>query len=90
MTIKKISRKKKEKPNETDRDFLTDAFIKSGGKTTKESEKNPDTNMLDFRLTLRIESKMIQKIDHQRKKRVGVFSRNSWILEAIEEKLNSE
>lgn len=90
MTIKKISRKKKEECTEANQDLLTDAFIKSGGKTSQESEKNSDTNTLDFRLTLRIPAKMIKKIDDTRKNRVGVFSRNSWILEAIEEKLNSK
>ena len=91
MNIKKITRKKKDPAVKTSQELLTDAFIKSGGKTTQESESyNSDENALDSRFTLRISSKIIQKIDGQRKKRVGVFSRNSWILEAIEEKLKSK
>ena len=89
MIVKKISRKKKEKPSEENQEILTDTFIKSGGKTTQESNKSND-NTLDFRFTLRVSSKIIQKIDGQRKNRAGVFSRNSWILEAIEEKLKSK
>jgi len=90
MTIKKISRKKKANFNEAEQDLLTDSFIKSGGKTTQESNRISDENIMDLKFTLRIPSATIQKIDSQRKQRIGNLSKNSWILEAIEEKLNSK
>lgn len=84
MTIKRLEKKKNKKEDET----LTDSFINSGGKTTQESIGSLE--QLDSRFTLRIPSMMLQKIDKQRKKKVGKFSRNNWILEAIEEKLMSK
>jgi predicted DNA binding CopG/RHH family protein len=84
MIIKRLEKKKTKKENES----LTDSFINSGGQTTQESIKNLE--QLDSRFTLRIPSMMLQQIDKQRKKKVGKFSRNNWILEAIEEKLMSK
>lgn len=84
MTIKRLEKKKPKKENAS----LTDSFINSGGKTTQESIQNLE--QLDSRFTLRIPSMMLQQIDKQRKKKVGKFSRNNWILEAIEEKLMSK
>lgn len=37
----------------------------------------------EIRFTLRIPQKLINKIDKNRKKRVGNVSRNQWILDAI-------
>lgn len=82
MTIKRLSKKKNLKTKE-EKDNLTDSFINSGGKTTKEFVEKPD-----FRFTLRVPSTLILQIDRKRKQKVGKFSRNNWILEAIEEKLN--
>ena len=89
MTIKKLSIKEKKGSNEEEKDLLTESFISSGGKTTDEYEEKKKKNDLDSRFTLRIPSHLIEKIDTYRRNRVGIFSRNSWILEAIEEKLNS-
>ena len=83
MTIKRISKRKKTK---IEKESLTDSFINSGGKTTKESDENHEK--LDFRFTLRVPSAIIHQIDEHRKKKIGSFSRNNWILEAIEEKLD--
>lgn len=43
-----------------------------------------------FRLTLRGPSELMYNIDKSRKNRLGNISRNQWILEAIEEKLNNK
>jgi len=91
MTIKRLSKKTKEKADSKSKnEKITNSFISSGGKTTEESEKNLESNDLDFRFTLRIPHKIIQKIDVLRNQKVGKFSRNSWILEAICEKIKSK
>lgn len=91
MTIKRLSKKTQEKPSsKTKNEKITDSFISSGGKTTEESEKNLESNDLDFRFTLRIPRKIIQKIDVLRNQKVGKFSRNTWILQAICEKIKSK
>jgi len=89
MTIKRLAKKKK-KEKFSKKEGLTDSFINCGGKTTHESEKKLESNELDFRFTLRIPRNIIQKIDFMRKQRVGNFSRNNWVLEAIYEKLKSK
>lgn len=86
MAIKRLSKKKFSKTKE-EKEKLTDSFINSGGKTTKESLENIDKS--DFRFTLRVPSTVILQIDRKRKQKLGRFSRNNWILEAIEEKLKS-
>jgi len=91
MTIKRLTKKTKEKADSKSKnEKITNSFISSGGKTTEESEKNLESNDLDFRFTLRIPHKIIQKIDVLRNQKVGKFSRNSWILEAICEKIKSK
>jgi len=39
----------------------------------------------DHRLTLRIPKRLLDRVDAERKKRVGTISRNLWILELIDE-----
>ncbi|MCB9093243.1 MAG: hypothetical protein H6620_11855 [Halobacteriovoraceae bacterium] len=87
MTIKRLEKKKDRKTKKEDQN-LTDSFISSGGKTMQESLKNLKAS--DFRFTLRIPNTIVQQIDGNRKKKIGNFSRNNWILEAIEEKLRSK
>jgi len=88
MTIKRLSKRTKEKADsKSKKEKITNSFISSGGKTTEESEKNLESNDLDFRFTLRIPRNIIQEIDVLRNQKVGKFSRNSWILEAICEKI---
>ena len=87
MTIKRLEKKKDRKTKKEDQN-LTDSFISSGGKTTQESLKNLKES--DFRFTLRIPNTIVQQIDGNRKRKIGSFSRNNWILEAIEEKLRSK
>ena len=54
-------------------------FIAQGGAL---SADNISTD--DHRLTLRIPKWLLDKVDAQRKERVGAISRNLWILEVIE------
>jgi metal-responsive CopG/Arc/MetJ family transcriptional regulator len=42
------------------------------------------------RTSLRLESELVALMDQARAKRVGVVSRNTWIAEAIQEKLSRE
>lgn len=42
------------------------------------------------RTSLRLEAELVCMIDQARIKRVGVISRNTWIAEAIQEKLARE
>ncbi|HBL98142.1 TPA: hypothetical protein DDZ86_00695 [Candidatus Dependentiae bacterium] len=55
-------------------------FIAQGGS----APKDPQTNEIDHRLTLRIPQWLIAKIDLKRKERIGSISRNLWILEQLE------
>lgn len=55
-------------------------FIAKGG-TLAESF---DQNTGDHRLTLRIPQWLMDKVDTNRKRRVGKISRNLWILETLE------
>lgn len=48
------------------------------------TQKNRD------RTSLRLESELVALMDQARAKRVGVVSRNTWIAEAIQEKLSRE
>ena len=91
MTIKRLSKKTQKKTrSKTKNEKITASFISAGGKTTEEPEENLESNDLDFRFTLRIPHKIIQKIDILRAQKVGKLSRNSWILEAICEKMKSK
>jgi predicted HicB family RNase H-like nuclease len=61
-------------------------IINRGGKTTLESmpiEIEEEQIDVETRFTLRIPQSLIDRIDHDRKSRVGSVSRNQWIIEAI-------
>jgi hypothetical protein len=51
-----------------------------------DSSKNPAIRGLD-RINLRLSSETFEAIDHARSTRPGNVSRNTWIAEAIKEKL---
>lgn len=55
-------------------------FISQGGTLAKNEAELSE----DHRLTLRIPQWLLDKVDAKRKERVGVISRNLWILEQIE------
>lgn len=42
------------------------------------------------RINLRLPSEMLEAIDAERSQRVGNVSRNTWIAEAVQEKLNRD
>lgn len=87
MTVKKLSKKKEEKQKSQNfSNSAIDQFIGGGGKTTAESSEIEKTK--ETRFTLRIPSDFIEKIDLKRKQEVGNQSRNTWILQAIAEKLS--
>lgn len=75
MAIKMV-----QKPVNVTSDKQAEAFISKGGSIIQETND-------DHRLTLRIPRDVLNKIDVERKKRVGRLSRNLWILETIESRL---
>ena len=56
-------------------------FISQGGRLATSVSMTSDDH---HRLTLRIPKQLIDKIDAKRKQRVGIISRNLWILELID------
>ena len=83
MTVKK----KATKPKHVQYDF--DDVINRGGKVSADSKSQAKEEEQDeVRFTLRIPYKLINKIDQDRKSRIGNVSRNQWILEAVAEKLD--
>jgi len=64
-----------------------DQMISRGGKTSVDNEPIPSLSEPqkedEIRFTLRISSRLINKIDASRKLRVGNVSRNQWIIETI-------
>lgn len=82
MAIKELKRltaqtSKKEAPKKEDK---VKKFISKGGTLAESFEENND----DHRLTLRIPQWLMNKVDEQRKRRVGKISRNLMILEILE------
>jgi hypothetical protein len=66
------------------RDIEVDSFARRGGSDPAAS--NDHLHMTSIRVPL----SALEKIDTLRKKRVGNVSRNTWILEAIEDKIERE
>ncbi|HLY69861.1 MAG TPA: hypothetical protein VKR53_09035 [Puia sp.] len=63
-------------------DQKAEKFISKGGTLAKDF--NMTESLDDHRLTLRIPKWLMDKVDEKRKQRLGTFSRNLFILEAIE------
>lgn len=90
MTVKKLSKKDREEIK-TVNENLVKNFIRSGGKTITESKEEDEQNFdHELRFTLRIPSPVVAMVDQCRKTNVGKISRNTWILEAIEMRLNKK
>jgi len=66
------------------RDIDIDSFARKGG-----SDPAPSNDHLHM-TSIRVPLSALAKIDELRKKRVGNVSRNTWILEAIEDKIEKE
>ena len=92
MTVTKLT--KKDSPKKKEEDALSQAFIMRGGKTTEESKVLCDDEEVgadkETRFTIRIPDEMVEEIDANRKKSAGKISRNTWILEAIARRLETQ
>lgn len=67
--------------------YNIDDVINKGGKTTADITPEQQEES-ETRFTLRVPQKLLEKIDKDRRSRIGSVSRNQWILEAISERLN--
>jgi len=79
MAIHRLQKKPKKKEN------VIDAFIQKGGKTLQESSSQED----EVRMTLRLPARLVEQLDAARKKSPGFVSRNSLILQLVQDGLDS-
>jgi len=79
MAIQRLKNKPKEAPEKA-----IEAFIQKGGATTTQ-ELSAD----EVRMTLRLPPKLVEQLDVYRKRSPGFVSRNSLILQLIQEFLES-
>lgn len=91
MTVKKLV--KKTHPSKAHKEDLSriDDFISGGGKTTEESTSSTtkEDDQLS-RFTVRMPPQFVKLIDQKRSENIGNISRNTWILEAIAQRLKNE
>jgi predicted HicB family RNase H-like nuclease len=64
-----------------------DAVINRGGSSAASQE---DTQEQERVFNLRVPESLVTAVDALRKQRTGKISRNTWILEAIEDKIQRE
>ena len=64
-----------------------DAVINRGGSSADSQEENAEKERI---FNLRVPESLVAKADALRKRRTGKISRNTWILEAIEDKIARE
>ena len=64
-----------------------DAVINRGGASAASQEENQEKERI---FNLRVPESLVAKVDSLRKRRTGKISRNTWILEAIEDKVARE
>ena len=64
-----------------------DAVINRGGTSSASQEENQEKERI---FNLRVPESLVAKVDTLRKRRTGKISRNTWILEAIEDKIKRE
>jgi predicted HicB family RNase H-like nuclease len=64
-----------------------DAVINRGGTSSATQEDNQEKERI---FNLRVPESLVAKVDALRKRRTGKISRNTWILEAIEDKVERE
>ena len=64
-----------------------DAVINRGGTSGASQEDNQEKERI---FNLRVPESLVTKVDALRKRRTGKISRNTWILEAIEDKVERE
>lgn len=66
---------------------LTESIINKGGSSPLSDLPKKNKN---FKVTLRLSSKMIDMIDNYLKKSISNKTRTCWIREAVEEKIRKE
>jgi predicted HicB family RNase H-like nuclease len=64
-----------------------DAVINRGGTSSASQEENHDKERI---FNLRVPESLVRQVDALRKRRAGKISRNTWILEAIADKVERE
>jgi predicted HicB family RNase H-like nuclease len=64
-----------------------DAVINRGGFSAASQEDNEEQERV---FNLRVPESLVKEVDALRKRRTGKISRNTWILEAIEDKIQRE
>jgi hypothetical protein len=64
-----------------------DAVIDKGGSSSTAPRRPPDKVLL---VQLRLEQRLLDRIDRRRKERTVAPSRHAWILEALLEKLDHD
>ena len=64
-----------------------DAVINRGGSSAAVQQNNKEKERI---FNLRVPESLVEQVDMLRKRRTGNISRNTWILEAIEEKVERE
>jgi predicted HicB family RNase H-like nuclease len=64
-----------------------DEVINRGGSSAASQEENQVKERI---FNLRVPESLVAKVDALRKRRTGKISRNTWILEAIEDKVERE
>ena len=64
-----------------------DAVINRGGSSSASQEEHTEKERI---FNLRVPESLVAKVDALRKRRTGKISRNTWILEAIEDRIKRE
>ena len=64
-----------------------DAVINRGGTSSGSQEENQEKERI---FNLRVPESLVRQVDALRKRRTGKISRNTWILEAIADKVERE
>ena len=67
-----------------------DAVINRGGSSAASQEDSEDSEEQERVFNLRVPESLVKEVDALRKRRTGKISRNTWILEAIEDKIQRE
>jgi len=77
MAIHRLQKKPKK------RESAIDAFIQKGGKTLQEPQED------EVRMTLRLPPRLVEQLDAERKRSPGFVSRNSLILQLVQDGLDA-
>jgi len=85
MAIHRLQKqhKKTKAPSKKAKEDAIEAFIQKGGKTVQEPSQEDE-----IRMTLRLPAKIVERLDVVRKRSPGFLSRNSLILQLVQEGLD--